>query len=415
MIPRYQTERMTQTWSDENKYRLWIEIELAVLHHSTKHKIIPIESLDAGIAFKKSRRIIDFDMKKFVRACLREEKKTHHDVVAFIHTLEKTLGGKAGKFLHYGMTSSDLCDTAYAMQMKFALAIINTSLIGLQHAIHEKAKKYQNVHMIGRTHGRYAEPLTFGLMLLLYVDEIQRHMDRIVETSVRASVGKISGAVGTYSHLKPAIEKDVLKDMGLNVPNITNQIVQRDRYAEVFSLLALIGCTIEKLALQFRHLSRDEVAEVFEPFGKDQKGSSSMPHKRNPIKSENICGMARMLRGYAGTALENVALWHERDISHSSVERIIGPDAFNLLHFMILRMTSIVKGMQVDALQMQHHVDDAPWYSQTRMLDEIKDGMSRKMAHDFMQANPGRSHNRGRMALEKHLKWVEHIFRRIKL
>ena len=411
MIPRYETPEMKEIWSDKTKYRLWIDIEITALKHMIELDVIPLPKISAKMAFKKTEKL---DMTQFVRKCLQIEQQTHHDVVAFINVLEGILGDKIGRFIHYGMTSSDLCDTQYAIQMRRSLSVISADLNFLRQIIHTTADQYRNTIMIGRTHGRHAEPLTFGLVLLIYVDEIQRHLDRIEEIWPRVAVGKLSGAVGTYSHIKPQVEKKVMADLGLKAPRISNQIVQRDRHAELFNLLALIGATLEKLAVQIRHLSRDEIAEVFEPFGKKQKGSSAMPHKRNPIKSENVCGMARMLRGYATAALENVALWHERDISHSSVERVAGPDAFNLLHFMILRMVKIMQGLQVDTTTMEDRAYNSPWGSQTKMLALIKGGMSRKEAHDEIQKLGRINQIYEPKAYKKHLRWVNQIFKRIK-
>lgn len=408
MIERYSMRTMARIWEDKFKLHCWIRIEFAALRAMMKEGLIPKFDLPDHMEH------LDAVSQKLVEDWLNEEINTHHDVVAFVHVMEQKLGDN-GKWFHYGMTSSDLCDTEFALRIQSALGLIKGAIVGLQNIIGEKAQIFKMQPIIGRTHGMHAEPTTFGLVLLTYVDELQRHLERLDEVSQRVEVGKISGAVGTYAHLSPDIERHALQALGLNGESVASQVVHRDRHAELFNLLALVGGTIERLAIEIRHLSRSEVKEVAEPFGKNQKGSSAMPHKKNPIKSENVTGLARMLRSYAGAAMENIALWHQRDISHSSVERMIAPDAFGLLFFMLNRMCDVVNGLVVDEDKMRYRVYESlpHWRTQTEMLKLIQKGYGRKEAHDMMQNNPITSSNQESL-IEYHLRHVDTIFEKIR-
>jgi len=398
---------MERIWGDKFKLHCWIRIEFAALRAMMDEGIIP------KFDVPKHLEHIDTVHLKFIEDWLEEEKRTHHDVVAFVHLMEQKLG-ENGKWFHYGMTSSDLCDTEFALRIQAALALIKGGVIGLQNIIGERASQYKNSPIIGRTHGMHAEPTTFGLVLLTYVDELQRHIERISQIEDRVCVGKLSGAVGTYAHITPDVERIALQSLGLNGENVASQVVHRDRHAELFNLLALIGATIERLAVEIRHLSRSEVDEVSEPFYKDQKGSSAMPHKRNPIKSENVTGLSRLLRSYAGAAMENIALWHQRDISHSSVERFVAPDSFGILYFMLDRMCKIIKNLVVNENKMRLRVyESLPfWQSQTEMLRLIKEGHGRKEAHDEMQTAVLNTGNQEKL-IKYHLRHVDLIFKRV--
>lgn len=442
MIERYSTKEMEEIWDDFTKLECWIRIEMAALHalqeEGTIPKDISIPTIQIrtrqhqpeenrltipGTGAMLARRLY---LPTFREQWLEEEEKTHHDVVAFIHTLEPELG-EAGRFLHYGMTSSDLCDTEFAMRLHMAMCCIKGAFLKLQNVLRTRADEFRHSPIIGRTHGMHAEPTTFGLVLLSYVAELKRHLHRLDELSPRIFVGKLSGAVGTYAHISPKIEAAVMKKLNLGYEEVSSQVVNRDRHAELFNFIAMVGATVERLAIEIRHLSRSEVKEVAEPFGKNQKGSSAMPHKKNPIKSENVTGMARLLRHYAGAAMENIALWHQRDISHSSVERVIAPDATGLLYFMLQRMTDVVKGLIVDEEKMKSRVVESSemWMSQTIMLNCITKGMSRTDAHTFVQnmSNEDKDEMRSRFGrlqdwpedvIKYHLRNVTNIFARIR-
>lgn len=442
MIERYSTKEIKEIWDDLTKLECWIRIEMAAMHALQEHEIIPKEISIPTIQLRtrqhqpeEARPTIPgtgamlasrLYLPTFMEQWLEEEEKTHHDVVAFIHTLEPELG-EAGRFLHYGMTSSDLCDTEFAMRLQMAMSHIKGAIIKLMNVVRMRADEFKKSPIIGRTHGMHAEPTSFGLVLLSYVAELDRHVRRLQELEPRIFVGKLSGAVGTYAHIDPKIEASVMKKLGLGYENVPSQIVNRDRHAELFNFIALVGATVERLAIEIRHLSRSEVKEVAEPFGSKQKGSSAMPHKKNPIKSENVTGMARMLRHYAGAAMENIALWHQRDISHSSVERIIAPDATGLLYFMLQRMSDVVKGLIVDEEKMKGRVTETSeeWMSQTIMLNCISKGMSRTDAHNFVQnmsdedkiemrSRFGRLQDWPEDMIKYHLRNVTPIFARLK-
>jgi adenylosuccinate lyase len=399
MIERYADEEMESIWSDENKIACWIQIELAALAAKMTEEIIPnLETPIIQILFKdcstteiegNSSTIIQIKMLDFIEKWKEEEKKTHHDVTAFVHVLEETIGMECGRFLHYGITSSDLCDTEFSLRIRQALTLIKNEIRENKKRLYKLIVEHCHTVVMGRTHGMYAEPMSLGLVFGLYLSELDRHLERIRDAEKRLWVGKISGSVGTYPHINQNVEARVLHSLQLHVPAISNQIIQRDRHAELFCMLANIGGTLEKLALQIRGYSRSDVGEMAEAFGKQQKGSSSMPHKRNPILSENICGMSRLLRGYAVTAMENNALWHERDISHSSTERFIAPDAFGVLLLMLKRMNKVLRGLKVNRKVMFERVKDnvQDWSAQRRMLHLIKEhSMPRKAAHDIVQS-----------------------------
>jgi adenylosuccinate lyase len=316
------------------------------------------------------------------------EETTKHDVVAFISYIEE-VAGDAARFLHFAMTSSDVLDTAFAIQLQKACDLIIKELQALLDEIEKLAKKHKKTVIIGRTHGIHAQPTSLGLIFALWFAELQRNMKRLLSAREEISVGKLSGAVGTYRHLSPEIEEKSMEILGLRPETVSNQIVQRDRHSAFFNAIALCGASIEKIALTIRHWQRTEVSEIFEPFGKGQKGSSAMPHKRNPIGCENLCGIARLLRSYAIAGMENVALWHERDISHSSVERVIGPDATTLLHYMIRRAKNIVSNLEIDTEQMKRNLEITKGliFSEDILNKLILSGLNRQTAYTLVQRN----------------------------
>ena len=332
MIDRYFTKDMKRIWSDENRFKTWEKVEIAVAEVMMEMRIIP----------KKSFLTIKKKSKFSVDRILEIEKETRHDVIAFLTNLSENIGPDA-RYLHMGMTSSDLLDTSLALQCKESGEIILRKLNDFHAVLRENATKYKKTFQIGRSHGVHAEPITFGLKNALWSEDIARCIVRWENALKNICVGQISGAVGTYQHIDPSIEKKVCKKLGLDVETVSNQVIQRDHHAEFLTSLALMGSTIEKIAIEIRHLQRTEVLEVEEYFLKGQKGSSAMPHKRNPIVTERMTGFARLLRANAMASMENIALWHERDISHSSVERIILPDSTSLADYMLERMTFLFK------------------------------------------------------------------------
>jgi len=378
MIPRYTRERMGQLWSEENKLRVWLQVELAVCEAWAGLGVIPQEALRE---IKEKARVDPQRVKEL-------ERETRHDVAAFVMQLEEVVG-EAGRWVHFGLTSYDVVDTALSLLLKEALGIILEDLEGLMEAVKERAFEHRDTVMIGRTHGVHAEPITFGLKLALWYEELKRHRGRLKRAREGISVGKVSGAVGTYAHVPPQVEEFVCRRLGLRPAPISSQIVQRDRHAEVFAALALLASSIEKFALEIRHLQRTEVLEAEEPFAEGQKGSSAMPHKRNPIGSENLCGLARVVRANLMAALEDVPLWHERDISHSSVERIIAPDSTILIDFMLWRLSRIVKGMRIYPERMKENLERTRGliFSQAVMLELIRKGLPRQEAYRMVQRN----------------------------
>jgi adenylosuccinate lyase len=376
MITRYTLPKMGQIWQDEIKFSHMLKIELLACEAQSKLKLIPRKMLD------KIKKKAKFDLERIKEL----EAVTQHDVVAFIANLAENLGPEA-KYLHIGLTSNDLLDTTLALQMKEASEILLDDLNKLSALLAKKAKEYKNTLCVARTHGVHAEPTTFGLKMALWFDETQRNTKRMQEAKEVISVGKISGAVGNYAHLNPSVEKYVCEKMGLKPANISTQVIQRDRHAQFLTTIALIGSSLEKFATEIRHLQKTEVLEVEEPFGRGQKGSSAMPHKRNPINCERICGMARILRANAQAAMENINLWHERDISHSSVERIIIPDSTIALDYMINKFTQILDGLIVYPKNMILNLATTKGlvYSQRVLLELMKKGLTRTEAYDIVQ------------------------------
>jgi len=341
MIERYSLPRMSAIWQDQNKFRIMLDIELLVCEAQARLKLIP------AAALRRIKARADFNVER-----IREiEEKTQHDIVAFVANVSEYIG-KDAKYLHMGLTSSDLLDTTLDVQLVQASDLIIYDLKRLSMLLRARAKKYKDTVCIGRTHGVHAEPTTFGLKLALWYDEANRCIKRMEAAQKEVSFGKLSGAVGTYSNIDPSVENYVCKKLGLKPVNIATQIIQRDIYAQYLCSLAVIASSLDKFALEIRHLQRTEVLEAEEPFAKGQKGSSAMPHKRNPVICERICGLARLMRANAAAALENVALWHERDISHSSVERIIIPDSTVILDYMINKFIEVINGLQVHTDRM---------------------------------------------------------------
>jgi len=377
MIERYTRPKMAQLWSEENKLKKWLEVELAVCEAWTKLGVIPEGD------FKEIMEKARLDPQRVKEL----EKETRHDVAAFVMQLEESIG-PAGRWIHFGLTSYDVVDTGLCLLLREALSIILEDLEEVMEVLKDKAFQYKDTPMIGRTHGVHAEPITFGFKLALWYDEMKRNRRRLLQALETISVGKISGAVGTYANVPPQVEQYVSQKLGL-IPTPSSQVISRDRHAEVMAILSLLASSIEKIALEIRHLQRTEVLEVEEPFSEGQKGSSAMPHKRNPVVAENLCGLARLVRGYLISALENIALWHERDISHSSVERIILPDATILLDFMLSRLKELLKGMRVYPSKMHQNLlmTKGLIFSEALMLKLIKKGLLRSEAYTIVQRN----------------------------
>jgi adenylosuccinate lyase len=377
MIERYSRPEMAAIWSATHKTDSWLKVELLVCEAWARAGIIPPDAL----AKIKAARYNAQRMQEI-------EQETHHDIISFLRSVQEQLGPE-GRFIHLGLTSSDVLDTALATQIKESGELLSTALSGLVEAVSEAATIFKYTLMVGRTHGIHAEPMTFGLKLALWVDELRRGQQRLADALAQVTVGKISGAVGTHATVPPQIEEYVCGQLGLSVAPISSQIVQRDRHAHFMTTLALIGSSLEKMAQEIRHLQRTELSEAFEPFSAGQQGSSAMPHKRNPELCERICGLARVLRGFAVTSLENVALWHERDISHSSAERIIIPDACTLLDYMLHIFTRVMSGLQVDEERMLSnlHMTGGLVFSQRILLALIDKGVGRQEAYKMVQRN----------------------------
>ncbi|OYT70938.1 MAG: adenylosuccinate lyase [Chloracidobacterium sp. CP2_5A] len=376
MIKRYALPEMTDLWSDERRFKAWLAVELAVCEVQAEMGVIPAAALDEIRA--KAR----FTVERIAEI----EQTTRHDVIAFTTALAESIGS-AARYVHFGLTSSDVVDTANAILMRDACDLLLRRLDAFAAAIRRRAHEHQDTVMIGRTHGVHAEPTTFGLVLALYYADAQRNRRRLEQARQTVAVGKISGAVGTFAHLDPEVEARVCARLGLQPAPISTQVIQRDRHAELLTALALIGAGIEKLALEVRHLQRTEVREARESFGAGQKGSSAMPHKRNPIVSEQLCGLARVLRSNAQAALENIALWHERDISHSSVERIILPDSCIVTDYMLDKATQLVDGLAVDADRMRANLESlrGVTFSGTLLLEMTRRGLDREAAYAIVQ------------------------------
>ncbi len=381
MIERYALPDMTEIWSERTKLDKWLKVELAVCEAWAELGEIPAESMD-------KLRAATFDERRVAEILVR----THHDMTAFTRAVSESLGEER-RFVHLGLTSSDVIDTALSLQLLDAADLLLADLERLEQALSRRAIEHRQTLVMGRTHGVHAEPMTFGLKLALWVDEVRRGRRRLVDARQMVAVGKISGAVGTHATVPPEVEVSVCARLGLDVAPVSNQVIQRDRHAQFVCALALIAASLEKFATEIRTLQRTEIREVEEPFAEGQTGSSSMPHKRNPEKCERVAGLARVIRGYSVTALENVALWNERDISHSSTERIILPDGCGLLHYMLTLFTSIVDGMVVYPERMRENLEltHGLGFSQRVLLALIEAGLSREDAYELVQRNSMRA------------------------
>lgn len=368
---------MARVWTDENKYRKWLDIEVLICEAYAKLNVIPAGDM------KDIKQKARFD----VARVLQIEERTRHDVVAFIENVAEYVG-PSSKYIHMGVTSSDILDTSFSCLLDEAADILIEDIVALMEVLKEKAYATKDMPAIGRTHGIHAEPVTFGLKMTHFYDEMRRNLERMKAAKERIRYGKISGAVGTYAHVPPFVEEYVCEELGLKVTPISSQIIPRDNYAEFFTTLALIGSTIEKMSMEVRHLQRTEVGEAEEFFRKGQTGSSAMPHKRNPIASENLCGMARLLHGYAMSSLENIPLWHERDISHSSVERVIAPDATIALDYALERVKNVFKNLIVYPERMQKNLEITKglYHSEAILIALIKKGLTRQEAYKATQA-----------------------------
>ena len=379
MIQRYSRAAMREIWSEQRKLEIWLQIELLASQALCAQGLVPKKDF----AQMKARAAFNVDR------CKELERTLNHDVIAFTTNVAENIGAPASRWLHFGLTSSDVVDTAFAVQMVQSADILIEDVRALRKIIAAKARKHQFTPMIGRSHGIHAEPTTFGLKLALMYDEFGRALQRLQAARKMVAVGKLSGAVGTSAHLSPKVEAFVCQKLGLRPAPIATQVIQRDLHAEFISTLALVGASIERWATEFRHLQRTEVLEAEEFFAAGQKGSSAMPHKRNPITGERLSGLARVLRGHAVAALENVALWHERDISHSSVERIIFPDSCTLLDYMLVTLAKLVDGLIIYPENMKRNLrlSLGMWNSQTVLLALIKKGLTREDAYDLVQRN----------------------------
>ena len=381
MIDRYSRPGMKRVWSDENKYGKWLQVELAVCEAWAEDGVIPQQDMER---LRNAR----YDHRRMEEIFQR----TRHDVTAFLRSVTDGLGDE-GRWLHLGLTSSDIIDTALGLQLMEAADLLDNDLDELLGVVKTRAIAFKDTPMMGRTHGVHAEPITFGLKLALWWEELNRQRERLGQAVRSISVGKISGAVGTHATVPPGVEDRVCARLGVEVAPLSNQIVQRDRHAHFVATLALIAASLEKFATEIRSLQRTEVREVEEPFGEGQTGSSAMPHKRNPELSERVCGLARLIRGHSITALENVALWHERDISHSSAERVILPDSCLALDYMLDLFTHVMRGLSVYPERMRRNLESTRGlvFSQRVLLALVEKGASRERAYDLVQRNAMRS------------------------
>ena len=379
MIPRYSRPEMVAIWSPETKFRIWFEIEAHAADAMAELGIIP---KDAARKIWDKGRTAKFDVARIDAI----EREVQHDVIAFVSNVAENVGPE-GRWLHYGLTSSDVVDTALALLMRDATDLIRQGVEALRQVVGARAHEFKDTPMIGRTHGVHAEPTTFGLKLANWFSEIQRNRERFERAADEVRVGKISGAVGTFAHLTPDIEKKICQRLSLEPAAVSSQIVQRDRYAYYLATLAVVATSLEKIALEIRHLHRTEVREVEEHFGRGQRGSSAMPHKRNPIVAEQICGLARLVRANAQAALENVPLWHERDISHSSVERVILPDSTILLDYLLDKTAALLEQMRVYPERMRENLELTRGliYSESLLLALIQKGVAREEAYAWVQ------------------------------
>lgn len=384
MIDRYTRPEMKALWTDEAKFQTLLDVEIAVCEAQCKLGRIPKDAVD------DIKQKAGFDIKRIDEI----ELEVKHDIIAFLTSVAEKVGANS-RFIHLGLTSSDVIDTGLALQMRRAAELIEKDLQGLYDAILEQARKHKNTITIGRSHGIHAEPTTMGFKLAVWLEEVKRHQERLKQAVEMISVGQFSGAVGTYSNIDPEVERLTCELLGLKPAPISTQIIQRDRHAQFVWTLAMIGSSLDKFATEIRHLQRTEVLEAEEPFTQGQKGSSAMPHKRNPVGSENISGLARVLRGNALAAMENIPLWHERDISHSSVERIIMPDSCILIDYMLVRFTKIVAGLVVYPENMARNMNryGGVIYSQSVMLKMVEKGMSREEAYKHVQSNAMKAWN----------------------
>jgi adenylosuccinate lyase len=378
MIPRYTRPEMGRIWSDENKFQKWVEVEIATAEVEAAAGLIPQS------AARAIRRKARFDVPRI----LEIEKRVKHDVIAFTTNVAEHVG-REGRYLHYGLTSNDVVDTAQALQIREASELLLEGLRRLGEVLRKRACEFRDTPMMGRTHGIHAEPITFGCKLAIWYAENQRNTERLAYAAEQMRVGKISGAVGTYTHLPPAVEKRICARLGLRAARVSSQVIQRDRHAYYLCTLAVIAASLEKIALEIRGLQRTEIREVEEYFSPEQKGSSAMPHKRNPVTAEQICGLARVVRANAQAALENVALWHERDISHSSVERVILPDSTILLDYLLHKTANLVGTMFVYPERMSENLGllKGLIFSGQLLLELVEKGASREEAYRWVQRN----------------------------
>ncbi len=376
MIERYARPEMAGIWEAENRFRIWLDIEILAMEAMARKGWVPADAL------ARVRKNAKFDIARIDEI----ERRVRHDVIAFLTSVAEHVG-EDSRFLHVGMTSSDVLDTSFAVQMRQALTLLIKEAQKVFEVLKKRAFEHKDTVMIGRTHGIHAEPVTFGLKMALWADEMRRNIARLKRSREVISVGKLSGAVGTFATIDPSVEEYVCRKLKLKPAPVSTQIIQRDRHAEVFAILAVVGSSLEKFATEIRHLQRTEVLEAEEHFFEGQKGSSAMPHKRNPVLSENLCGLARLLRGYAVTAFENVALWHERDISHSSAERVIAPDATIVLDFALARFRGIMETLVVYPDRMKKNIAKTHGllFSQRVMLALAARGLSRERAYEIVQ------------------------------
>ena len=386
MIPRYSRPEMRAIWTDENKLNLWLQIEMHASGALVKEGIVP----KADFARMQSGAKKCFaDLPGLVQRQKELERTLNHDVIGFTTAVAEKINHKASRWLHFGLTSSDIVDTAFAVQMKQSAELLIKDVKKVRKGIAKQARRHKFTPCIGRSHGIQAEPTTFGLKMALMYDEFGRALERLERAKIVSSIGKLSGAVGTNAHLPPRVEKYVCRKLGVKPAPMATQVIQRDNHAEFLNAIAVVGASMERWAVEFRHLQRTEVLEAEEPFTKGQKGSSAMPHKRNPITWERITGLSRVLRGNALAAMENVALWHERDISHSSVERVIFPDSCALLNYMFALLQKMMEGLNVYPKNMKKNlgISLGMWNSQTVLLALIRKGLTREDAYALVQRN----------------------------
>lgn len=428
MISRYTRPEMSRIWDDRNRYSKWLQVEILACEAMAGEGLVPSGCLET------IREKANFSVERIMEI----EEITKHDVIAFLTNVEEYVGPDS-RFIHMGLTSSDILDTSFALQLKEAMELIISDAKELLSAIRERAHEHKHTVMIGRSHGVHAEPITFGLKLAVWYSEMKRNLRRLEEALEVISYGKLSGAVGTFANVSPSIESYVCKKLGLKPAEASNQILQRDRHAQYFTTLAILAGTLEKIAVEIRHLQRTEVREAEEPFAKGQKGSSAMPHKKNPIGSENIAGLARLVRSNGLAAMENMALWHERDISHSSVERVIGPDTTILIDYMLHRITSILKDLVVHPGRMMENLWSMKGlvFSQQVLMKLAAKSIQRQKAYEMVQRNALKVWETGRdlksliledqeigthltpeeieeiFNLDYHLKHVDDIFERV--